>query len=206
MKQRWLSRSGTAEVLLVFGGWALGPGPFESLEGNTDVLFVDDYIRLDNPLSELSNYDKVTLIAFSFGVASAAHWLAQTGVRPDRLIAVSGTLHPADVERGIAPDMIRATADQLSTASFAKFCRRAGLEGPAPEIDIDTAKAELHAVIERGPAPDPGFDRIWMPLRDRIISTSAQKAAWVDQQEAVRTVPTAHIPFANGQNWQEWIA
>lgn len=206
MKQRWLSRSGTAEVLLVFGGWAIGPGPFQGLSGNTDVLFVDDYTRLDDPLSDLSHYDRINLIAFSFGVASAAHWLAQIGIRPDRLIAVSGTLHPADVERGIAPDMIRATADQLSTASFAKFCRRAGLEGPAPEIDIDTAKAELHAVIERGPAPDLKFDRIWVPQQDRVIPTRAQQAAWADQHDAVRTVPTAHIPFASGQNWQEWIA
>ncbi|CUJ98965.1 hypothetical protein RUE5091_01987 [Ruegeria denitrificans] len=206
MKQRWLSRTGTAEVQLVFGGWALGPGPFQCLTGNADVLFVDDYTRLDEPLSDISNYDRVTLIAFSFGVASAAHWLAQTKVRPDRLIAISGTLHPADVERGIAPEIIRATADQLSSASFAKFFRRAGLDGSPPEIDIDAARTELYAIIKRGPAPDHKFNRIWIPQQDRIIPTPAQQAAWAEHQDAVRTVPTAHVPFAKGQSWQEWIA
>ncbi|WP_170330611.1 pimeloyl-ACP methyl esterase BioG family protein [Ruegeria arenilitoris] len=206
MKQQWLSRSGTQEVLLVFGGWALGPGPFEDLSGDSDVLFVDDYSRLDDPLSDLAQYDRVTLIAFSFGVASSAHWLTQTGLQPDRLIAVSGTLSPADVDHGIAPDMIRATADQLSTASFAKFCRRAGLAGPVPEIDIDAARAELHAVIERGTAPDHKFDRVWIPQRDRIIPTRAQQAAWAGQPDAVREISAPHVPFAAGQSWKEWIA
>ncbi|WP_420583573.1 pimeloyl-ACP methyl esterase BioG family protein [Ruegeria sp.] len=206
MKQRWLSRSGTDEVLLVFGGWALGSAPFEGLSGNADVLFVEDYTLLDDPLSALADYDGVTLIAFSFGVASAAHWLAQEGVQPDRLIAVSGTLSPADAEYGIAPNMIRATADQLTTASFAKFCRRAGLGGAAPEINIDAARAELHAVIERGPAPAHPFDRVWIPQRDRVIPTHAQEAAWGAQANVVRAVPGAHVPFAAGQSWQEWIA
>ena len=206
MKQQWLSRSGTQEVLLVFGGWALGPTPFQGLSGDADILFVDDYTRMDNPLSDLAQYDRVTLIAFSFGVASAAHWLTQTGLQPDRLVAVSGTLSPADAEHGIAPDMIRATADQLSTASFAKFCRRAGLDGSAPAVDIDAARAELFAVIERGAAPDRNFDRIWIPQRDRIIPTRAQQAAWAGQQDAVREISAPHVPFAAGQSWKEWIA
>lgn len=205
MKQQWLSRAGTQEVLLVFGGWALGPAPFQGLSGDADVLFVDDYSRLDNPLSDLAQYDRVILFAFSFGVASAAHWLTQTGFQPDRLVAVSGTLSPADAQHGIAPDMIRSTADQLSTASFAKFCRRAGFHGPVPSADIDAARAELFAVIERGVAPDQNFDRIWIPQRDRIIPTGAQQAAWAGQQNVVRTISAPHVPFASGQSWKEWI-
>ncbi|MES0825061.1 pimeloyl-ACP methyl esterase BioG family protein [Ruegeria sp. SCP11] len=206
MKQCWLSRLGTKEVLVVFGGWGLGATPFQGLVGDMDVLLVEDYTRLDDPLNDLSQFDRVNLLAFSFGVASAAHWLAQTGVRPDRLIAVSGTLSPADVTRGIAPDMIRATAENLSPASFTKFCRRAGLGGTAPEIDIGSARAELYAVIERGTAPDTKFDRIWIPERDRIIPTQAQHAAWATQQEAVRSISGAHVPFQSGQSWEEWLA
>ncbi len=206
MKSQWLSRSGTEELLLVFGGWALGAAPFTALAGDSDVLLVDDYTHLDDPLNELAQYERVTLIAYSFGVASAAHWLAQTGVRPDRLIAVSGTLAPADAERGIAPDLIRATADQLTTGSFAKFCRRAGLDGPAPEIDPDAARAELYAIIERGAAPELQFDRIWIPQRDRVIPTHAQEAAWATQQNVVRNIPASHVPFRSGQSWGEWVA
>ncbi|RBW62827.1 pimeloyl-ACP methyl esterase BioG family protein [Ruegeria sp. A3M17] len=206
MKQQWLSRSGTEELILIFGGWALGAAPFAGLSGRGDVLLVDDFRHLDDPLPDIAQYDRVNLIAFSFGVASAGHWLAQTGYFPDRLIAISGTLCPADPERGIAPDMIRATADNLTEASLAKFCRRAGLNGPVPEIDMEAAQAELHAVIDRGGAPEVAFDRIWIPQRDRIIPPPAQEAAWAHQQSAARDIATPHVPFRDGQNWQEWVA
>lgn len=205
MRRRWLSRAGTKDLILVFGGWALGATPFAGLTGDGDVLLVDDYRRLDDPLQDLAQYDRVSLIAFSFGVASAGHWLAQTGFRPDRLIAISGTLSPAEAETGIAPDMIRATADQLTADSFDKFCRRAGLDAAPPEIDIDAARAELFAVIERGSAPRHRFDRIWIPQRDRVIPTRAQEAAWTSQQHAIQSIPTPHVPFRSGQTWSEWV-
>ena len=206
MKHQWLAHTGTKDLILVFAGWALGAAPFAGLIGAQDIMLVEDYRQLDTPLPALAHYDRITLIAFSFGVASAAHWLHQTGVHPDRLIAVSGTLKPADAEYGIAPDMIRATADQLTSDSFAKFCRRAGLQGPAPEIDITAAQDELHAVIDRGATSDLTFDRIWIPQKDRIIPTRAQEAAWQAQSDAVRTLPGGHVPFQPGQSWEGWIA
>lgn len=206
MKHRWLARSDTSNLILVFGGWALGAGPFAPLTGGGHVLFVDDYTELDTPLPEVAQYDRVDLVAFSFGVASAAHWLSMTGFTPTRLTAVSGTLSPADARKGIAPDMIRATADNLCEDSFAKFCRRAGLQGPAPVIDIEAARAELYAVINRGPAPEHSFDRIWIPKRDRIIPQNAQEAAWKQQRHAIRHVPGPHVPVRDGQRWAEWIA
>ncbi len=206
MKRHWLARSGTETLTLAFGGWALGPAPFANLSGGGDVLVVDDYSELDDPLPELAQYDRVDLIAYSFGVASSAHWMSMTGFAPQRRIAVAGTLSPADAQKGIAPEMIRATADQLSADSFARFCRRAGLEGPAPKIDIDAARAELYAVIDRGPAPETSFNRIWIPKQDRIIPTRAQETAWAGQQQAIRHVPGPHVPFRKGQGWADWLA
>ncbi|MBO9433112.1 DUF452 family protein [Ruegeria sp. R13_0] len=206
MRHRWLARSDSTDLILVFGGWALGSAPFSCLTGGDNVLFVEDYTGLDDPLPDLSRFDRVDLLAFSFGVASAAHWLNQTGMRPDRLVAVSGTLNPASAEHGIAPDLIRATADQLSQTSFAKFCRRAGVSGEVPELDIPSARAELHAVIDRGPAEDPGFDRIWIPTRDRIVPTNAQQAAWASRADSIRTVEGPHVPFRARQSWAEWLA
>ncbi|WP_170773170.1 pimeloyl-ACP methyl esterase BioG family protein [Ruegeria lacuscaerulensis] len=204
MKAVWLSHSGVENLTLVFGGWALGPAPFAELEGGGDVLFVDDYTQLDAELPELADYDRLDVLAFSFGVASAVHWLEGAGVNPDRLVAVSGTLFPADAEKGIAPDMINATADNLSAASFAKFCRRAGFEGPAPQIDIHAAQAELRAILQRGPALARRFDRVWIPHQDRIIPTKAQEAAW--QSSAIRRIDGPHVPFRAGQSWAEWLA
>ena len=205
MRHQWLARSDRSDLILVFGGWALGPAPFDGLTGGENVLLVDDYRSLTDPMPDLEHFARVDLLAFSFGVASAAHWLASSHIRPDRLIAVSGTLHPASAEFGIAPDTIRATADQLTEPSFAKFCRRAGLTDSPPELNIENAQAELHAIIQRGSAPNPGFDRIWIPDRDRVIPTAAQAAAWASQSDKIKRISGPHVPFESGQNWAEWL-
>jgi len=205
MQQQWLSRRGTSSLILLFGGWAIGAAVYNRMVSDIDVMLVQDYRDLDDPLSVLAQYDRVDLVAFSFGVASAIHWSKGNGFQPTRLIAISGTLSPVNPDKGIRPAIIRATADNLSDDSFARFCRRAGLAGPAPTIDINAARAELHAVIDRGPAPDHPFDRIWIPQRDRIIPTQAQETAWKRQAHSVRQCPGPHIPFSPGQNWEEWI-
>ncbi|WP_170475937.1 pimeloyl-ACP methyl esterase BioG family protein [Ruegeria arenilitoris] len=206
MKRKWLSRGGSASITVVFGGWAVGAAAFNGLQGKGSVLLVEDYTQLDDPIPELAQYDEVSVVAFSFGVASAAHWMARIGFKPTRKIAISGTLMPADCKKGIAPTLIRSTADNLSADSFSKFCLRAGLKSSVPAIDIAAARAELHAIIERGSAPETRFDRIWIPLRDRIIPSRAQKLAWASQLQAVRHVSGPHIPFGQGQSWAEWIS
>ncbi|MTI02278.1 pimeloyl-ACP methyl esterase BioG family protein [Roseibium sp. RKSG952] len=206
MRRHWLAREGGSELTLVFGGWALGPAPFALLSGSGDVLVVDDFRDLADELSETSSYDQVRLLAYSFGVASAAHWLASVPLKPSQLVAVNGTLFPADVERGISPETVEATADGLTSASFARFCRRAGLNGTPPALDIAAAQDELRVIDQRGKAPDTQFDRIWIAKRDRIIPTKSQETAWHAQAERVRLIDASHQPFLAGQSWKEWFA
>lgn len=206
MRREWLARAGGAELTLVFGGWGLGPLPFAELAGGQDVLFVKDYRTLDLELPEIANYDRFRLLAYSFGVVSAAHWLAHTSHRPTRLVAVNGTLFPADSERGIAPEMVMATANELSEASFARFCRRAGMTPPLPTLDIEARREELLAIIRRGAASQTRFDRIWVSTRDRIIPSNAQETAWADQMHAIRRLEAPHLPFQPGQDWEAWFA
>lgn len=205
MRKHWLACQGGAELTLVFGGWALGVAPFSTLEGASDVLIVDDYRDLSDELAEVRDYDRVRLLAFSFGVASVAHWLADNALRLSRKVAVNGTSFPADAERGIAPDLVAATADNLSTASFARFCRRAGLNGTPPDLNISAARAELRCIADRGPAAEINFDRVWISDNDRIIPTSAQEAAWSTQPDVVRRISGPHVPFSRGQSWGAWF-
>ena len=205
MQHQWLLRRGTSRLLLVFGGWAIGSAAFAGMVSDVDVMLVQDYRDLDDPLPALSHYDRVDLVGFSFGVASAIHWAKGNGFRPTRRIAIGGTLSPANADKGLPPERIRATANNLSVDSFARFCRRAGLANSVPAIDIDFARSELHDVIDRGPAPDHPFERIWIPQRDRIIPTQAQERAWKLQGHSIRRCPGAHIPFGPGQNWEQWI-
>lgn len=145
MQCEWLQQAGSQDVIVVFGGWALGAAPFAGLQGDQDVLFVDDWRDLEAELPDLGPYRRRSLIAFSFGVAAAGHWLAAHPLGFDRKVAVNGTLDPVSVTYGIAPEVVEATAAGLSDASFAAFCRRSGVNS-APVIDIDARREELRCV------------------------------------------------------------
>lgn len=205
MKSQWLQRNGVDELIVVFGGWALGAAPFAHLSGPADVLLLSDYRTLDFDLETLRPYARRSLIAYSFGVAAAGHVLASTTLDFDRKVAVCGSLHPADEHLGIPPDRVRQTADQLTEASLRQFARRAG--APLPEAsDIPALRDELHAVIARGRAPDPGFDRVWLGRNDRIFPPENLEMAWRDQAERVRWLEAGHNPFAAFADWRDLLA
>lgn len=205
MKGEWLQRNGADDLIVVFGGWALGAAPFAHLRGTAEVLLLSDYRTLDFDTEALAPYVRRSLIAYSFGVAAAGHALASAELIFDRKVAVCGSLHPADEHFGIPPERVRQTADQLTEASLRQFARRAG--SPLLEqSDVPALRDELHAVIARGPAPDPGFDRIWLGHRDRIFPPENLEAAWRDQADQVRWLEAGHNPFPSFTTWSEVLA
>ncbi|WP_298966641.1 pimeloyl-ACP methyl esterase BioG family protein [uncultured Roseibium sp.] len=205
MRLHWLRKSGSARLILAFGGWVLGPSIFRNMTGSEDVLFVEDYRQLDLDPGFIETYDEVYLLAYSFGVVSALHWLANVQWKPARLVAVNGTAYPADREKGIPPELLKAAADGLSVSSLARFTRRCGSASPPAEFDIKAAREELHFIADRGPARELPFDRIWISTGDRIISAHAQEAGWARQRSVVRHIASFHQPFNQGQSWGDWF-
>ena len=205
MRSLWLQQNGADDLIVIFSGWALGAAPFAHLSGSADVLLLSDYRTLDFDLETLAPYARRSLIAYSFGVAAAGHALASTELEFDRKVAACGSLHPSDERFGIPPERVRQTADQLTEASLRQFARRSG--SPLPEApDIPDLQDELFAVIARGPAPDPGFDRVWLGRNDRIFPPENLETAWRDRAEGVRWLETGHNPFAAFADWRDILA
>lgn len=204
MKRHWLQRGQSDRLLLVFGGWALGPGVVAGITCQSDLLLVEDYRSLDLAPEVLAPYQHWQALGFSFGVASLLHWLAATQTSPDRLVALNGTAFPCDPQKGIPADRVAATAEGLTEQSFAKFVQRAGGQAGL-QIDLKARGDELRAIAARGGAPERSFDRVWIGRRDRVIPTAAQMRAWAPQQDVVRLFDGPHIPFAPIQSWEEWL-
>lgn len=204
MQTEWLIHSGTAsEVIVVFGGWAVGPGCLAHLQGSQDVLFVEDYTDLAAELPDLGGYATRRLLAWSFGVAAYAHWQAGRVDPFARKTAIAGTLNPVDRAEGIPPTVLEKTRDTLSDTSFAMFQRRCfgGPQAPV-QIDVSRKQEELSAVAARGRAPDVAFDRIVIPARDRIFPPANMTKAWAGQADRVVTVEAPHAPFNLWQSWE----
>lgn len=205
MKAQWLQRDDADELIVVFGGWALGAAPFAHLGGEADVLLLTDYRALDFDPEPLRPYARRSLIAYSFGVVGTGHALASKELDFDRKVAVCGSLHPSDERFGIPPERVRQTADNLSETSLRQFARRAGSPLPG-DCDIPALQAELLAVITRGCAPDPEFDRVWLARGDRIFPPENLEAAWRDQADRVRWLETGHNPFVAFTDWRDLLA
>ena len=145
MQVRWLKQSADASgIIVIFGGWAIGSGVLSHLEGDQDLLFVDDYRTLDSDLPDLSAYSQRTAVAWSFGVAAFAHWLAG---RPDifnRKVAITGSLSPVDRRLGIPPVVFERTVQGLTEESYQGFLALCfGETQPRQDIDVDARRAEL---------------------------------------------------------------
>lgn len=205
MDFRWLKQAqghGPAtEAIVVFGGWAIGPQVFAHLAGPQDILFASDYTALEAELPDLSAYDSVALVAWSFGVAAYAHWQQS---RPDpfaRKVAVNGSLSPVSRNTGIPPAIFRRTVETLDAASFQQFLTRVfGAPQPDQPLDVTARRAELLAVEARGDAPHVAFDRVWISSADKIFPPANLARAWEGQP--VRSIDAPHAPFDWFSSWE----
>lgn len=205
MEWHWLQRTETDRLIVVFGGWALGAGPFLHLRTDANVLFAQDYRDLGCELpDEARDCSECHLVSFSFGVSAYAHWQKN---RPDPFtlkVAVNGTLTPVDRRIGIAPVMMERTTNTLSQESFQQFLGRChgGLQ-PQAQINVSARREELEAVAARGAAPTTRFDRIWISNQDRIFAPANQRRAWADQNGAIREIDAPHVPFDHWHMWED---
>lgn len=202
MQIEWVKQDHNKDVIVVFGGWAVGFAPLAHLEGDIDVLFVNDFRDIAADLPDLSQYENRSLIAFSFGVAAYAHW--QVGhTDPFTLkIAINGTVTPVDRQFGIPPIIMQKTIDALDPESLQVFLMRCfGERQPFLEADIDALKDELIIVQQRGSAAPMEFDKIIVSDKDRIFLSANLKRAY--EGENVATVQGPHIPFASWTRWEE---
>ena len=206
MQMRWLQQTGSEGVVVVFGGWAIGPASLSHLKGNSDVLYVDDF-RAIVPLPDLSGYALKTLVAFSFGVAAFGHWLAENADVFDRKIAINGSTAPVDRRLGIPPVIFKRTKDGLSQQSYQDFLTlcHGQPQSEAADIDVSARQDELGCVDVRGAAPNVAFDRIWISAQDRIFPPANLKRAFQDQADQIRLLDAPHIPFEHFDSWEAII-
>ncbi len=208
MRFDWLHRDrASPAVIVVFGGWAIGPQVLAHLAGGQDVLFASDYRDLDAFLPDLSGYAQRALVAWSFGVAAYGHWQAGLCPRFDRCVAINGSLTPVHGKTGIPPRIFRQTVEELSPASFQSFLDLC-FDAPQPAQPFDTSarRAELLAVERRGDAPGCHWDRIWISDRDRIFPPQNLDRAWAAQPGAIRRINAPHVPFAQWSDWSGVLA
>ncbi len=185
MRATWLRQKGHAHLILFFSGWAVSTSPILHLAGDHDLLVLGDY--RDEGLPPLPPYARITVAAYSMGVAVAARLLPR--LKAHRAVAICGTPDPRDT---IGPAIYDGTIAGLNQQRLMQFARRACAPLP-PRPDIQALAAELRALDARRPAKAPAFDRIIAARQDRIFPASALAKAWPDRQ--IDWCEGGHSPF-----------
>lgn len=201
MQTEWLKQTDAEEIIVIFGGWALGPAPFAHLSGPQDVLFADDFRSLAS-LPDLGQYQRISVAAYSFGVAAFCHWHAAHNLKIDHAVAINGSPAPIDRKQGIPPVIFQRTHDGLTQDSYQGFRTLCfGAAQPEQIIDVEARKAELAAVQSRGPARAYPFDKVILSTQDRIFPIANLRRAWADHSPLEIDAP--HVPFDRWTTWAE---
>ncbi len=205
MHYEWLKRrEGARDLIIVFGGWAIGPSVFSHLRGEADILFLSDYRDLLCDLPDLSAYENRFMIAWSFGVAAFGHWQHNNDMEFKRKIALCGSPYPIDKKLGIHPVIFKRTIESLDDQTYQDFRQRCFNEkAPYQPIDVEERREELLCVQKRGPAPDVLWDKVIIAENDAIFPLKNMESAFADNLDKIVKLQSAHVPFSHFKTWQE---
>ncbi|MDE6329680.1 MAG: DUF452 family protein [Muribaculaceae bacterium] len=197
MQTSFISRNpGCRRVILIFAGWSTVPAFYRDLHAEGwDIAVVWDYSSLDFDATVIDGYETLFVVAWSMGVAAAAH-AAATSLDPARVsaaFAVNGTTHPSSDLYGIPEAIFEATRATLNPRNLMKFTRRMGYTPPdmshlpplpASEIyipDCQQLADELANVRDnalRGRLP---WKRAFISSGDRIFPAESMRRAWENE-------------------------
>lgn len=203
MEYRWLQRNPNAShVIVIFGGWAIGPEVFAHLQTDSDLLYLWDYRDLNIDLPKLKHYETRSLIAWSFGVASYCYWQKDHADIFERKIAINGCPRPIDRHVGIPPHVMQMTIDRLSEESYQIFLTRCfGKKQHYQTIDVSARKAELIAIQKRDyNGIKLQWDKVWISRHDKIFSVANMQRVSMNNK-IILDAP--HVPFATWKTWDE---
>lgn len=198
----------------------MDPCPFEHLSANEcDVWMVYDYTDLDvsHDWAEITDaYETVDLVAWSLGVAMAAHACRPIVDRIGEAIAVNGTLRPIDDREGIPAPIFDGTIGNLPKGGLARFRRRmcgsrealAMFESVAPQRSLEDLLKELQALRSHAESlqfSQPLFTRAIIGRDDRIFTAKNQAAHWSTLGVPVQAIDAPHYPFHLWKTWEEVV-
>jgi biotin synthesis protein BioG len=226
MKTVWLRKEAAEELLLFFNGWGMDHRNVayllhESLSGgfSADLAVCYDYRKLETEpefMNDISQYSRITIVAWSFGV-----WVAQHTELPpiERAIAVNGTMYPLDQKLGIPPEVFKATLSTYSEENRNRFNRRmcgssedfALFSSMSPERETSDQKEELEQLQKHFLNKSLKGNNAWqynhavIGGRDLVFPSQHQYNAWKGlPQTVIADMP--HFPFFHFRNLSEIIA
>lgn len=206
MLSKYVSRTGSRRLILVYADWGMDWRPFRSLErAGYDVLVIWDYTELTFSWRRvMADYDEICLVAWGIGVFAASLTAHETMPHVTKRVAINGTLMPVSDVNGMADSTFRQLIDTLSPGKLRKYCRQMcanerqfeAFWADRPQRTVASMRAELEAIetasIFHAPQIED-WDLAIVGRHDAIVSMENQAHAW-RQLVPVQFMNAGHLP------------
>lgn len=215
MEAKWLKREGASELIVFFCGWGFDEHCVARLDANGyDVVVLYDYRDGTFPLEKHLGYERITVVAWSFGVWVAGKAIEDGLVLPHQAFAINGTLKPVDDSEGIPPKIFDSTLAGLSEAAISKFNMRicggarqmADLKDLMPTRDFNGQYEELALLGKRFAEGcllnKDSWSKALISTSDLIFPYQNMKNHWGDR---ATTIDGAHLCFGKVTSWNNLI-
>ncbi len=200
-------------------GWACDERILNALKSDSyDVIMCYDYkdILLPKEVELLfSNYEEVSLIAWSIGVYVGNMVLDYYKDLFTNKIAINGSLSPINNSKGIPESVFQEIVDNLNEENHEKFWSRMyggrnsyiQFQDNLPKRELEEQKEELitlQSIISSHHISWNIFNIAFIGKKDIIFPPENQKNAWTNSLKLIeRNVP--HYCFNNWELWDEII-
>ncbi|MCM1110685.1 MAG: DUF452 family protein [Clostridium sp.] len=209
MKAELTVDNGSRRLLMFFAGWGMDSNPLTEVSApGFDTMILFDYASDDDPDDRrlavlLGQYDEICIVAWSFGVANAANFMARHPGLPVTLrVAVNGTLRPVDDLLGIPVQVYSGTLGSFSPRMLEKFrLRMTGsreaytrFSDSLPQRSNESLLDELRLMEYFRGESAPSWDLAVVGRDDRIFPPENQLRHWSELNVTVREIDAPHMP------------
>lgn len=195
----------------------MSPEVVKHLDADVTVIAFYDYenYSTDFNFDELFNkYERVHLIAWSYGVWAAWRCLECYSDRFETSIAINGTLYPISRDYGISREVFDLTLSSFSEKSrdvfYSRMCRNSMndfMKHP-PLRDVESQHRELLAlrddILKESEVDSLLFKNAFAGQKDVIVPFRSQVNWWKNRVK-LQEKPFPHYPFFSWKSWNEII-
>ena len=206
MQQHWIKKSNNRELILFILGWASDYKCVEHIDiDGYDTYAIYDYVdgfdKLDS--SQFTQYDKITLIAWSFGVYVSEQITNDLNI--SKCIAINGTPFPVHNTKGIEAKRVAITIRGLAKNGCTEFLKRTYGDSYHKMKDVVEPRTTeqnvkelelLYIESQKEYTPHIKWDLAIIGSDDLIFSPKNMTTYWGLKGQVV---PLPHYPFEDPQ-------
>lgn len=217
----YLHTQDSKKLIIFFCGWGMDEKPFSILKTFSDVLYVYDYQTPDFCCDEIdfSKYEKIDLLAFSYGVYASAIAKFPESLKIDKRTAINGTLIPLHDKYGVPFKKFELT-EKMNSETVVKFRERLfggelaqehfGIfEQNLPQRSAQSCTDELKGMktyVPVYPIPQVDFDKVYVSKFDKCVPTQNQMNFWqMKTNTDIIELEHGHFPFYNYETLEELL-